>query len=777
MSPDKGRGGLRTVYRPQDIERARENAERHTWARDVYQGIIEMCDELYGISPDALSALVPEKTPLVSGHCTECGAHYAGAEILERGEVLRCTGCQKSWRCEDPDRSEEWDLHGAMRSFRLRHLYLELDLLGLSFQLTGDRIYADRAAAVVSRFAEVFKGYRLNAIHRNVWLEKPHPYYGRIDGWKFRDGLCVSKMLLTYDLVRDSGAFSEADLVRIDTDLVRHAMDYFTEGFGPGGYLSCANIQDMSHSWESIALAATILDEGSVLASFHRLFRDLCGAKGRLVFYPEDGAFVQGSFSYAMQHLKPLTAIAEILRGRDGLDVYRVPECALLRKVYTWPLETTYPNRIPAAINDSHIGTWGCDWEVEHSQIAYYRLGDRQSLTRMREQFGPDLAKGNRFSLFHRPPEGLHLQEGQPYAESSSLLQGLRFGTLRHGPAKPDQTMAFLDFGRPMGHHHADFLNFGLWSRGMLMVTEMGYKYRPDWIRLWARSPLAHNLVLELGDHRATPATASVWFTGRSLHAIEAGLPGVVGRRQLALVPIGDHECYFVDLFWASAGQGTHTWAMHAAGDRIDTTDLGAFAPWPDPPEPLRNARRTTTCEPFSVSWSYSEGRALRTNLLDASRSEVALAECPSEEDFAARAFTTSGTRIEDVPFPYRSKILVKRTEAVSCFTAVHEPFQGDRILESTRRVPLQSGDGIALETTFVVDGRRHTDLFIQTRPGSVRKAVVDGVELVGRAGFVRCAEAGDGRAPISAVLMSGRKLRFGKTVLRSPRSANIEWP
>ena len=289
VAPAAERRELRAAYRPADVERARTNLARYQWAREVRDSVLSTCRQYYDLPPDRLAALVPEKTPLVSGHCPKCNAHFASAEILEHGDVLRCVGCKQTWQCEKPDRSETWDVYGAMRSFRLRYLYLRLDSLGLAYQLTGDAIYAERGAAVVKKFARVFRHYRMNMIHKNQWLDRPDPYYGRIDGWKFRDGLCVSKMLRTYDLVRDSGVFDTQELAFIDEHLVRHVMGYFTEAFGGQGLLSCGAVQDMGHSWECIALAAAILDDRETLRQFSGFFRDLCSGRERLVFFPEDG--------------------------------------------------------------------------------------------------------------------------------------------------------------------------------------------------------------------------------------------------------------------------------------------------------------------------------------------------------------------------------------------------------------------------------------------------------------------------------------------------------
>lgn len=81
--------GLCTAYRPSDIERARANIARHQWARDVRDSILSTCKQYHDLPPERLAALVPEKTPLVSGHCPKCGAHFASAEVIEHGDVLR----------------------------------------------------------------------------------------------------------------------------------------------------------------------------------------------------------------------------------------------------------------------------------------------------------------------------------------------------------------------------------------------------------------------------------------------------------------------------------------------------------------------------------------------------------------------------------------------------------------------------------------------------------------------------------------------------------------
>ena len=761
-----------------DVQRARANLKKHAWARGVRDEILARCKQLYDLPPERLAALVPDKTPLVSGRCPKCGAHFALGVPDDHGDVLRCTRCQSTWRWDPADKSEKWDVCGAHRSVRIRYLYLFVDHIGLAYLLTGERVHAERVKAIVTRFARVYPGYKMSAIHKNVFLKGNHVYYGKIDGWKYRDGLCVSQMLLAYDYVRDSDVFTDDERKFIDEHLVRYAMDYFIESFGKRGFVADNPNQDLGYSLKTIALAAAILDDQKVLHSMATLFRDLCSGKKSVVFFPEDGAFYQGTYHYAMQLLDAAVFITELLADNPETDVYRDPQCALLRKALTYPYPMTYPNGIPAPINDSHVAGsyWESDWSIELSQIAYYRYGDLRSLMRIKDKFGADLAKGNVYALFRRPPEGLDLSQAQPYNEQSARLDGLRLGVLRHGKPRARQTMAFLDYGAfPRGHGQPDFLNINLWAKGMLMVTEMGYCTGPNWLKAWQKSSMAHNVVLELAAHKARKSRNTVWCITPHVKAVEGGLPGSEGRRLLALVPLGGLECYFIDVLWASAGKKSHTWVLHAASDKIKTTGITKPAPV-KPPYVLRKGRRTTVANDVSVTWAFSEERFLRTTLLGGQPTEITLAECPPEENLVFNAHTKGGARIKGVPFPYRAIILARRTNEVDCFAAVHEPYRGERLLRRIERLPVERGEGIALQATFERGGATYRDVLVQAAPGSAASVVAAGVKLTGRAALVRLRRTADGEEPVFAVLMNGRTLQRGPIDLRHPTPANACW-
>ena len=154
----------------------------------------------------------------------------------------------------------------------------------------------------------------------------------------------------------------------------------------------------------------------------------------------------------------------------------------------------------------------------------------------------------------------------------------------------------------------------------------------------------------------------------------------------------------------------------------------------------------------------------------------MTLAECPSEESFAAKAFNDAGMRIAGTPFPYRAKVMIKRTEAVSCFAAIHEPYRGRRIASAIKSLAFGRGEGAAIELTFVRAGTRYRDVFIQTRPTSGEPVRAAGIELHGRAGLVRSRRTDGGDEPVFAVLMGGRSLHVGAITLERDSSGNACW-
>ncbi|MDA0748953.1 MAG: hypothetical protein O2954_20740, partial [bacterium] len=226
----------RTMYKTDDIARAKENIQRHAWARKLYDGIKSSAAYYLAIDRNCLRSFIGDKTPLVTVKCPtcDCGPWYA-YELIHNGDTLQCTDCRTTWDWDPNDTSETWNIHAVTRTYRLQYILNGLESAGLVYRIENDIRYAEKVAILVERFAEVFKHYRLNRVNQNEWHDINSPYYGKIDGWKRRDGTYLHKVLLAYDLVRDSGVLSDPQIQTIDRDLVAYARDYFVESFHSTG--------------------------------------------------------------------------------------------------------------------------------------------------------------------------------------------------------------------------------------------------------------------------------------------------------------------------------------------------------------------------------------------------------------------------------------------------------------------------------------------------------------------------------------------------------------
>ncbi len=688
---DDGRGsrsgGPCLMYGPDEIARARKNIARFEWARSVYDDIKRQAQGYLEMDRDRLRAFISDKTPVVTVRCPECGCGpWYAFTLVGEGDALQCKDCEQTWAWDPIDDAEIWTPQGVMRSHRL-HAILSGGMpafgntwrgaavyaAGLAYQIDGDVRYAEKAAVLVERFAEVFKGYRPNKVNENAWCEAS-AYYGKIDGWKRHDANAVRRVLLAYDLIRDSGVLTDRQCEVIDRDLVRYVHDYFVEGFDEGDYLSYSSIQDMGGVWWCIAASGALLGDRRALESIVDLYERILDP-GNGVFHA-DGTFFECTASYQIGLLTELLGIPEIVRNGLGVDLYAHPGCELLRKCTTWFLDAVYPDGTIPAVNDC---IWGRPPPLFCSEIAYIQYGDQKALRHLQETWGQDLAGGTAISLFHREPETACESRGEVYGDQSTHLTGIGLMILRHGGDTESRTMAFLDYGplAPNLHKHPDYLNLGLWACGREMVSDMGYNWNPDWVRLWQRESRSHNTVLELTtqDEGGAPL---IWCITPRVQMAEAGIPGE-STRFIAMLPRQVGEPLLVDIFRVEGDKPTYTWMMHARSDRLTLDGVGPMSPLELEP-PLRNGRAGRADGDLSATWALG-GHAsggLQVLMPVIGPSEVTVSECPPEGDEIARTHLDGGTVRPGAVVAFRGHIQVARPGPRAIFVAVHVPYGAD---------------------------------------------------------------------------------------------------
>jgi len=717
------------MYKAADLARAKANIDRHEWAAKLYARMRSWTKLYDGMSRERLRSFIGEKTPLVTVKCPECGnGPWYAYQLTNGGDTLQCKACKNRWHYDPEDRSETWNVQAVLRSYRLWRILGSLEALGIVYQIEGDRQCAEKAAILVERFAEVFKGYRTNMVNRNRWCAN-HPYYGKIDGWKFHDGGSVRRVLLAYDLIHDSGALTTEQCERIDRDLVAYARDYFVEGYAGKGYLSHLSIQDQGPTWWCIAACGALLGDEDTLKSIVQLYEQMLDPwKG--VFH-EDGSFFQCTASYNSQLLSAIKGIPEIVRGNLDRDVYSNPKCDLLRRCHTWILDALLPDGTVVANNDTHVGTrpptfW--------SEIAYINYGDPRSLRHLKHVWGPGLSQGTQYSLFFRPPDAAAQGEGEPYAVESTHLPGMGLMVLRHGD--PPETVAYLDYGpyQPAAHKHVDYLNFGLWACGMEMVTEMGYSKR--WVipaLKWQRSARAHNTVLEVAK-QADRGRPVIWCITPGPKMAEAGLPPG-NSRFIALLPRRTGEPIIVDIFRVRGDETAHNWVMHARAGRPEIHGVGPLEPT-EVQSPLREGRQATAMACATATWRFpgQPSRRLKVLMPTLAPCAITASECPPEQDVIDATHVGGGRLKPGAVVPYRGHLRVSKPGPAATFVAIYVPARGDPGPEPTAAwhpVP-GSDEVVALE---VECGAERMVLLHAARPAKVQFGPM---RLEGRAAVAR---------------------------------------
>jgi hypothetical protein len=742
-----------TQYKPADIARAKDNIARSGWAMKIHDALKERAAYYLGMDRQKLRSLISDKTPLAAIKCPVCGeAPWSFYNLLEGGDVLECTDCKTRWTWDPSDRSETWNIPAVFRYYRLEYVVGGLTAAALLYQLDGDRTMADKAATVIERFAEVFKGYRVSMVHKNQWLDHPDPYYAKIAGWKLREMRVMRSVLLAYDLIHDSGALSPAQIQKIDRDLVAYTRDYLIEGYGPGGPASPDSLQDQGPSWWVLAACGALLGDEATLNLMVDAFEKVLDPANGLLY--EDGTFFEGSPGYENQFLNYILPVPEVIAGNTSRGVYGNPRCSLLEKCYAWSLDFIYPDGTVPSINDAHVGDVPSRRQAEVAAERYGNPKARRYLIDVPRR--PQDEESGLEALFG--DEKLLAENGAAYGEESVHFGGSGLMVLRDGRDAATRTMVFLDYGayeppnKPPYHKHHDYLNIGLWAGGREMLSEMGYAHTPPWVQKWQVSPMAHNTVLEAAEQNQG-GRALLWQITPGPKLAEAGLPPA-NSRFLALLPRAGGEPVIVDIFRMSGGAGPFTWAVHSRSGELEVRGVDS---WKNAgvEAPLRNGRQAEAPSGTPEAlWRFADppGAGLKVLLPLSEESSLVVSECPPEEDEINAAHLKGGTLKSGAVLPYRGHLQVKKSGPDAVFVAVYVPFTGDA--EPNVELASKSLDGGAVALRLDAAGER----WVVLHSARIGRLEYEGLALDGRVGIA----AWRGDKLINLTLGEGRALTCG---------------
>ncbi len=621
-------------------------------------------------------------------------------------------------------------------------------VLGDLYALTGKEEYADRAALIIGRFAQVFGDYaiRFDYPYRPVrfWpADTKSPIKGftpfraaKYYWWAYGD--VPDRLIRAYDQIYDSGAFKrQADL--LGTDIRRTIEDDFFRAavvWVRGHPDSLGNMSPGMYA--DFVVAGRVLGEPAYV---HEAVRRARMLMQRQFFF--DGWWREGAPSYHAQTIGHMASVTRAARGYTDPPDYQPPageqQLTDLRLEKTIPMIArakavlrafVLPNGRAIPIND----TW---WSGNY---------------------------------------------GATKASRSSLWAGVGHAVLGTGEGKT-QFQVHLNFSGGYGHTHHDNGSLLLFAHGKELLSDIGYTHTR--YRNWTINSASHNLVvvdersqrqgdlvedLTKPEDAAKPSDGNLQMMdlrGPPVQVVEVDAQPAYNdrcktyRRLLVHVHAGPGRDYVVDVFDVVGGS-VHDFFLHGCAD--EDGGLTLSVPCPERVETLvpgwggrgtytgegdldteggrlhaydfiRDVTSTRTAEPFVATFALEDSDVvLRAHVLPAQPLQV----------FRARSPSVRRARGEDAKLDqyWMPTLMLRRRgkDLTSRFVTVLEPARGEGLIRSVRRIG--SGPSLALEITRS-DG--HDIVVINDKPDARSTVEAGGVrlEVRGRIGVVSMTQAG----------------------------------
>ncbi|MEN6625416.1 MAG: heparinase II/III family protein [Candidatus Sumerlaeia bacterium] len=678
------------------------------------------------MSIDEVAGMVPAAAGFRYIGCPHCDGGSQENGVLGwqpgLGDTLRCRFCKmtfpneqypnkKEIRITAPDGSAQvyryYEGPTGRQYFYEAHAWFERIQwlrsgalrLAENYRKTGDLNSADRAAAILARFAQVVPGYAMRfevpfKTKRFFPADQLAPYNGappmrvaKFDSWAYMDipeDLTRAWEILEdgkYDYSRLGGRFGSDPDALIRKDLLRLLVD-----------VTAANPEQYHNM--SPRMYRAMINVGRALNE-PKYVHDAIDRFGGLLqnkFY-SDGWWCEGSSSYHRQTIDGLAKVAQSVQG------YSDPP--------TWTGSEKFVNL--DLMNDL-----------------------------------PLLARANQLLKDAVLPNGRMIPVNDTWASTqleatttslSRLWPGLGRAVLGAGSGD-NQVCLGLDWSTHGNHAHLDNGSIFLYALGKELLPDIGYTHT-RWHN-WATNSASHNMVVvgERSQPMIWPEKGSTqgnlrWFDASDSHVRFIDLdaapsyPGLKEyRRRLALVHAGEGFDYVVDRFDVEGTGTTQDFFLHGSADEIGNLETSApietavdtlVPSWGGRGQYVGEANMDFVGTKFHVydllkdvhktpaaggiwtaTWRYP-GASLRAHLIAPKGSTL--------YRYTSPMIRPAGRLDADLPKYMTPGIMERHQGGQSTFVAVYEPFRDKTWFERVEGGP----DKLTISYTMP-DGKRVTD-------------------------------------------------------------------
>ncbi|MEZ8221543.1 Alginate lyase [Candidatus Fervidibacteria bacterium JGI MDM2 JNZ-1-D12] len=508
----------RLLFNREGIAQLKERINRYDWAKAQWDALKKRADA-------ALKE--PINLPPRGGnwwHYYACPKHGAS---LRTGKQIG------EWRWEhvcpvdnevlqsDPTKPER-DYDGVViMSVHGRYANLVRDL-GIVYQVTGDRRYAEKAKEILLAYAERYLSYPLHNIQG-----KPQIGGGRVGPQTLDESTWLIPMAQGADLIWET--LTEAERQTLTQKLFLPAAREVILPHKMGVH----NIQCWKNS--AVGLVGFLLGDEQLIKEAIDNPEQGYWTQMRKGVSP-DGVWWEGAWGYHFYTLSALWHLTEAARN-CGINLYGVE----LRRMFDAPFKFMMPNwRLPAFNDSTEVALL--------TEIGFARFGVTQPIyelayARYRKPIYAELlARGERrsdFALWFGVGE---LPKPKPLKWRSANYPASGYAILAKGDGE-QATWICLKYGPHGGWHgHPDKLNFVLYARGQVLAIDPGTaRYGVPIHGGWYRTTLAHNtLVVDEANQRPAEGKCLVFGSERGVDFVVADAgdiyDGVQFRRAIAML-------------------------------------------------------------------------------------------------------------------------------------------------------------------------------------------------------------------------------------------------
>lgn len=668
------------------------------------------------------------------------------------------------WGWVAPDGERFWFVAYANHWLWMNFIVPAMNDLARAYILTGNKVYAHKAATLLYRMAEVYPSMDHENQSRYGLMSKADNivYNGKIVNHIWEAAL-IQDAAEAYDAIWNTidgdsdlhqlyGKSGEQIRSFIEANLLEEAIDSYYNEKIQGNY-----------GMHQMALQYILLARGHVETAKHlhemvdEPGKDRAHTGIRFALYNQifrDGLPYE-SPDYNLIWVRQLADIGETLK-KGGTNLFSDKR---LKMLLNGPLEIVTTGLYTPDWGDSGHSLGALKGRNPNAyQIAYKEFKDPRYL----DWLGSDhQTGGNTFSTFRSLFRQV-LPETQPLPGArgvpvmpSRLFAGYGNGILNN---RMDNSALSFTYGMHVSHYHWDFLNFELFANGQKMMPDLGY---PDAMNAyvsevytWSTNTVAHNTVVVDAQKQKNnhPGVVHDFSDGPFARSMDASSPAYSQtsqyRRNLVMVDVDDNQSYVVDFFHVAGGK-QHDYVLHGPPGKISevTGKWGEIQPgtlagpnvmpgvlYDDEKlgqkgysggyggyrgsgfQHLFNVQKSETSGPVMQYQHISDPDALL---------RIHLQEQDQQEVYRADAYDKPRAKTHLLKFMVARRQAKDEKEMKSTFISVLETFKGKPYIQSTRKLPLESGSGQAME----IKRANAVDVVINDTVNTLKKLKMYGVE------------------------------------------------